>query len=121
MRVALDSGADRPVPSEMARFQDEQAEREMIDSLISTPTIRMLEQTLSFTEQRHQVLLEDIANASTPGYVQRDLSVDEFQGALRDAVDRQRRSMADAYEPESGETVAFEPGGSRLSTRSAEK
>ena len=42
----------------------------MIDTFLADPTIRMLEQTMSFTEQRHNVLLEDIANASTPGFVQ---------------------------------------------------
>ena len=79
----------------------------MIDSLVTSPSIRMLEQTLSFTEQRHQVLVEDIANASTPGFVQRDLSVAEFQGSLRDAVRRRRLSPANVYQPQSGETVSF--------------
>jgi flagellar basal-body rod protein FlgB len=79
----------------------------MIDSLVTSPAIRMLEQTLSFTEQRHQVLAEDIANASTPGFVQRDLSVEEFQGSLRDAVKRRRQSASDIYAPESGNTITF--------------
>jgi len=79
----------------------------MIDSLVTNPAIRMLEQTLSFTEQRHQVLAEDIANASTPGFVQRDLSVEEFQGSLREAVIRRRRSATDIYAPESGNTITF--------------
>jgi flagellar basal-body rod protein FlgB len=93
----------------------------MIDSLISNPGIRMLEQTLSFTEQRHAVLLDDIANASTPGYVQKDLSVPEFQGALRAAIAGKQASNNGAYEPagEAGGTVAFEPGGSRVYTRAA--
>src|SRR4051812_40873113 len=79
----------------------------MIDSLVSTPAIQMLEQTLSFTEQRHQALVEDIANASTPGFVQRDLSVAEFQGSLRDAVRRRRLSPNDAWAPKSGDSIHF--------------
>ena len=91
----------------------------MIDSLVSTPAIRMLEQTLSFTEQRHQVLSEDIANASTPGFVQRDLSVEEFQGSLREAVIRRRRSATDIYAPESGNTITF-AGDSNVDAQPAE-
>ncbi len=92
----------------------------MIDTLLSNPTVRMLEQTMSFTEQRHNVLLADIANASTPGYVQRDLPVAQFQKALRDAVKRQRESLNDTYEPQSQDTVGFEPGGSGVTTQSVE-
>jgi flagellar basal-body rod protein FlgB len=93
----------------------------MIDTLLSNPTIRMLEQTMSFTEQRHQVLAEDIANVDTPGYVQRDLSVAQFQKTLREAVKRNRESFNSAFEPASGDTMAFEPGGSRVQTVPQEK
>src|SRR3954468_11878746 len=92
----------------------------MIDSLLNSPAVRMLEQTVSFTEQRHEVLLADIANSSTPGYVQRDLSVAEFQGALQKAVRAQRESFNDTYEPASGETVKFQPCGSRVVTEAQE-
>ena len=60
----------------------------MINSLLSDPTVRMLEQTMSFTEQRHQVLVEDIANIDTPGFVQRDLSVAQFLKARYDQLAR---------------------------------
>ena len=92
----------------------------MIDNLLSSPTIRMLEQTMDFTEQRHMVLLADIANASTPGYVQRDLPVAEFQKSLRDAVKRQREALNDVFEPQDQDTVSFEPGGSQVNTRPVE-
>ncbi len=92
----------------------------MIASLISSPTTTMLEQTLNFTEQRHNVLLEDIANASTPGFVQRDVSVDKFQKSLRDAVARRRSSFNNAYSPESNDAVEFEPGGSGVQVKPQE-
>ena len=92
----------------------------MIGALLSDPAVRMLEQTMSFTEQRHQVLLEDIANSSTPGYVQRDLPVAQFQEALRSAVKRQRESLNDVYEPQSQDGLGFEPGGSGVTTQSVE-
>lgn len=93
----------------------------MIDSLLSSPTIRMLEETMSFTEQRHQVLAEDIANIDTPGFVQRDLPVAQFQKALREAFTRNRESLNDTFEPESEDTLAFEPGASRVRVQAQEK
>lgn len=94
----------------------------MIESLISTPGIRMLEQTINFTEQRHNVLLDNIANASTPGFVQKDVSVQEFQKSLRAALVRKSASNNGAYSPASdpGGTVRFEPGGSRVMTQAVE-
>jgi flagellar basal-body rod protein FlgB len=81
----------------------------MIDGLISNPTVDLLEKSLSFTEQRHQVILQNIANVSTPGYVQQDVSVAGFQQAMRDAVDQRRASYNDTFEPASNETVEFSP------------
>ncbi|MGN6367273.1 MAG: flagellar basal body rod protein FlgB [Phycisphaerae bacterium] len=92
----------------------------MIDSLISSPTIRMLEQTLDFTEQRHNVLLEDIANVSTPGYVQKDVSVAAFQKSLQEAVARKWASNNNDYEPESNGVVDFTPGVSTVQVKPAE-
>ena len=92
----------------------------MIDSLLSSPTTRMLEQTMDFTEQRHMVLLEDIANASTPGYVQRDMSVQQFQKSLRDAVKKQRESLNEFFEPQSNDTVDFDEGGSTVTAKPME-
>ena len=92
----------------------------MIDSLLSSPTIRMLEQTMSFTEQRHNVLLADIANSDVPGYVQRDLPVAQFQHALQDALRRERESLNDVYDPHSQDAVGFQPGGSAVTTEAVE-
>src|SRR4051812_47034382 len=87
----------------------------MIDALVSSPQIKMLEQTLDFTEKRHEVLLEDIANVSTPGFVQKDMSVEEFQGKLQDAVARRRASANDRFELEGGETFDVSRGcGTRI-------
>ncbi len=94
----------------------------MIDALLSSPTTRMLEQTVSFTEQRHNVLLDDIANASTPGFVQRDVPVGAFQRSLRKAMDESEESLNETYEPESeGDgSITFERGGSRVMTQGVE-
>ena len=83
----------------------------MIEDLVSSP---MLERALSFTEQRHQVILANIANASTPGYVQQDVPVAKFQKAMQDALDRQRQSSDGAFEPESNDVLQFVPGSSTV-------
>jgi flagellar basal-body rod protein FlgB len=92
----------------------------MIDSLVSSPSIKMLEQTLDFTEQRHNVLLEDIANVSTPGFVQKDVSVAAFQKSLQDAVAKNWASNNDSYDPESNEAVDFSPAGTQVQVKPVE-
>ncbi len=92
----------------------------MIQQFVTTPTITLLEQTLNFTEQRHNVLLEDIANVSTPGFVQKDVSVKEFQKSLQDAVTRRRASYNNEYQPESNSAVEFQEGGSRVQVKPQE-
>jgi flagellar basal-body rod protein FlgB len=92
----------------------------MIAGILSNPTVRMLEQTVSFTEQRHAVLVSDIANADVPGFVQRDLSVADFQQSLRAAVKRERESLNDAYEPADEGSVSFEPDGSEVKAEAVE-
>lgn len=49
-------------------------------------TIGALEQTLAFTERRHELLAGNIANLSTPDYRSRDLDVGEFRTALADSI-----------------------------------
>ncbi len=89
----------------------------MISDLVSTSTMGLLERTINFTEQRHQILLENLANVDTPGYVQKDVSVREFQQSLAAAVEKRRQSFNGIINPESTDTVEFESGSSRLSLR----
>lgn len=87
----------------------------MIDALVSNPQIKMLEETMSFTEQRHQVLVEDIANVSTDGYVQKDVDVQGFQKSLQDAVTKLQGSTSDQFSPESSRDVSFDADDSNVS------
>lgn len=50
--------------------------------------IPMLEKTLAFTEARNRMLSENIANVTTPGYRTKQLSVESFQAALKEASER---------------------------------
>lgn len=58
----------------------------MFGALTGTSSIDALEQVLSFTEARHEVLVNNLANVDTPGYRMRDLSVPEFQQRLKMAL-----------------------------------
>jgi len=53
-----------------------------VDRLLNQGTGPVLEEWLKFTDNRAGLLAEDVVNASTPGYIQKDLSVDAFQKAL---------------------------------------
>ena len=61
-----------------------------IERLINQGNAPLLEQTVKFHAARHRLLAENVANASTPGYRQKDLSVDKFRQLLRDRVDAKR-------------------------------
>lgn len=65
----------------------------MINSLFNNTTIPVLQEVLSFSEARHNVLAGNVANADTPGYRVRDLNMDTFQTRLREAL--ARRSTRD--------------------------
>lgn len=67
----------------------------MADMFQST-TIPILEQVVSFTQNRHEILAGNLANMDTPGYVSRDLSVDAFQSRLKQAIDARHRPVAES-------------------------
>ena len=62
----------------------------LIERLLNQGNAPLLEQTLKFTAARQRLLAENVANVDTPGYRQKDLSVEDFQAVLRDRVDRRR-------------------------------
>lgn len=54
--------------------------------LLNPPAVALLEQVVQFAQRRHTVLAGNIANLDTPGYEVRDLSVEDFQARLREAL-----------------------------------
>lgn len=64
----------------------------MLSSLIQSSTVPVLEQVVNFTQARHGVLAGNIANLDTPGYKTRDLSPEQFQERLKEAIDSRRQS-----------------------------
>ena len=61
-----------------------------IERLLDQGNAPLLEQTLRFTAARQSLIAENVVNVDTPGYRQKDLSVEKFQAMLRDRVDARR-------------------------------
>jgi flagellar basal-body rod protein FlgB len=59
----------------------------MLEGILQSTSIPVLEQVVNFAQARHTVLAGNIANAHTPGDRARDLSVEDFQSRLRQAID----------------------------------
>jgi flagellar basal-body rod protein FlgB len=58
----------------------------MFDNIIQSTTVPVLEQVVAFAQKRHNVLAGNIANIDTPGYQVRDISVENFQRQLQEAI-----------------------------------
>ena len=65
-----------------------------VSRMINQDSQPVLEQLLQFTASRHKVLAENIANIDTPGYRQKDLSVERFQAMMRDRIERRQSESA---------------------------
>jgi len=60
----------------------------MITGLFQSTTIPVLQEVVSFAQARQAVLAGNIANIDTPGYQTRDLSVEDFQTRLKQAMEQ---------------------------------
>ncbi len=58
------------------------------ESLINRGTLPALERMVAFTQARHEMLAENIANIDTPGYRTKQLDARAFQRTLKEALDR---------------------------------
>ena len=63
----------------------------MYQSIFDSTTIPVLEQVVQFAQARHHVLAGNVANLDTPGYRVRDLSVEDFQERLQEAIRARHR------------------------------
>ena len=71
----------------------------MLKSMFDSTTIPVLEQVVNFTQARHGVLAGNIANLDTPGYKTRDLSPEQFQQRLQEAIEvRKQKTVSPTYE-----------------------
>jgi len=65
---------------------DDREDRVVINEMFASSPIPVVEQWLNFAQSRHEVLASNVANIDVPGYRTRDLSVDQFQSKLKEAV-----------------------------------
>ncbi len=63
-----------------------------IERMLNDGNAPLLEQMLRFTTERHKLLAEDVVNVSTPGFRQKDLSVEKFQRLLSERLETRDRS-----------------------------
>jgi flagellar basal-body rod protein FlgB len=66
--------------------------------VVNCGTIPAMEKMLAFTQARHRMLTENVANADTPGYKTRHLDPRAFQRSLREALDTQRETRSSSFE-----------------------
>lgn len=62
-----------------------------IERLINQTNAPMLANMVRFHEARHKLIVENISNASTPGYRQKDISLDAFQQELRKRIEERKQ------------------------------
>ena len=62
----------------------------MFTDIVNSGSGPALEAAMRFAAQRQKLITNNIANITTPNYVQQDVSVTEFQRALGEAIDRRR-------------------------------
>lgn len=66
----------------------------MLEGLTNSDGIPALERLMQFTSARHRVIVNNIANLSTPGFRPQEVSPEAFQAQLGDAIDAQRAGRA---------------------------
>ena len=81
----------------------------MLTGLFQSSTIPVLQEVASFSQARHAVLAGNIANMDTPGYQARDLSVEDFQARLKQAIDDRDQPSQYAGTSQAETGLATEP------------
>jgi flagellar basal-body rod protein FlgB len=71
----------------------------MIKGMFDNGPLPALERMVQFTEARHRVLTNNIANLSNPYFKASDLDPGSFQSALADALDSRRRTATPGSGP----------------------
>jgi flagellar basal-body rod protein FlgB len=81
----------------------------MIDGVINAGAIPVLERVIQFSAARHRIIAHNVANIDTPRFRPLDVSVDDFQQRLAEAIEtrRESRNGAGPLEIESTDEIAF--------------
>jgi len=60
--------------------------------VVNSGTVPVLERVLTYTQARHRMLTENIANIDTPEYKTRHLDVRAFQKAMQAAIEKRHKN-----------------------------
>jgi len=71
----------------------------MLPNVFGSTNIPVLQEVLQFSQARHGVLVGNLANVNTPGYRTRDLSLDNFQARLKEAIAASERGSTTSQSP----------------------
>ncbi len=74
------------------------------ENVLSGANTAVLDRVIQFTEARHNVLANNIANIDTPGYKMRDLQVKKFQRDLQKAIDDRTLSSSSDGQSQTAKT-----------------
>jgi len=83
----------------------------LLSSLVNSGSVVALEKLAAFTEERHRVLLTNIANLDTPGYRPKDVDLAGFRQALSEALARRVRDGEAGLKVEQGQTWRIDGNG----------
>ena len=64
-----------------------------LTSLITDNITELLVKIIEFTQSRQKILAQNINNIHSPGFVPKDLAVEEFCGLLNNAINEHTRSQ----------------------------
>ncbi len=81
-----------------------------IDRLLRSETLPVLEASMGFAQQRHLVLMNNIANIETPFYKRQDVAEGQFLGELRRAIEERRQRHGGDLQMNSTRDIRFEDG-----------
>ena len=65
-------------------------DNDMIDGLNNSGSLPVMQKVVQFAAGRHSLIADNVANISTPGFRPVDVSLEEFQSALGDAIEGRR-------------------------------
>jgi flagellar basal-body rod protein FlgB len=82
-----------------------------VSSIFDGTTIPLLEKVNLFADRRHDALTANVANIDTPNYKRRDLPLEAFQNALREAIAGDQSRIEQGVSAINGVRAAQSPGG----------
>ena len=88
--------------------------------VVNNGTLPAMEKMLAFTEARHRMLTENVANIDTPYYTTQHLDPKAFQHALRDALDRRTETGSSEFRIEDTEQFGQDEWGQLVVSPSKE-